>query len=265
MPLLLQPPPIIHQIIQIPLHGPLTRFGLHGHSGREDLHLQFPPRADRGAQILLVVFATGPLEDLLHAGRVELAADAVGDVFRDGGDRGGEVEGARRCHERADGVVVAEFADGEFGDECVEVPVAADEDLIPCAFANHGFLLVVPHEIGHVGFRAGGEGFLGGFFAFVNVLAEARVVEAEGARAWGAVDLMAFVAEKGSLQVWEQGFHAVHAVGADLEVGEMVVIVVGVLVFDVVPISLGGGGSRARLVILAHFCELDEEAGIGLL
>ena len=251
MPLLLQPPPIIHQLVQLPLCLPLARPLLHLHPRRQDLHLQLPPRQHRLLEVLCVVLTTGALKDLLHAWRVELAADAVADVFGDRTDGLGEVVGVRSGGQGPDGVVVAELADGEFGDEGVEVPVAADEDVFACAFANDGFLLMVPDKVGHIGFFAGVRGFLRGFFAFIDVLAEAGGIEAEGAGARGGVYLMALVAEEGSFERWEESLNAVDAVRADLKVGKMVVFV-SVLIFDSVPVAWRWDGARAGLVILAN-------------
>lgn len=166
--------------------------------------------------------------------------------------------------ERADGVVVAELADGEFGDQGIKMPVAANEELVARAFADDGFLLVVPDEVRHVRFLAGTDGFLSGFFALVDVVAEASVVKAEGARARGLVDLVALIAEEGTFKGREKGLNTVNAMGADSEVGKVVVFVV-ILVFDMIPIALRRLRAGARLIVFAYLGELGEKAGIGVL
>ena len=143
------------------------------------------------------------------------------------------------------------------------MPVAPDEDVFARAFADDGFFLVKPGEVGHVGFFVGAGGFLGGLFAFVDVLGEADWVETEGAWAGCRVDLVAFVAEEGAFEGGEDGFDAVHAVGADLEVGEMIVFR-GVLVFDSVPVPFCWSGAWARLVVFAYVGELGEVGDIWL-
>ena len=263
MPLPFQPPPILHQIIQLLLRLPLIGPLLHRHPRRQNLHLQLPSRRHRLLQILGVVLTTRTLEDLLHAGGVQLAADVVADVFGHGRDGFGEGVGEGRGGERADRVIVAHFADGELGNGRREVPVAANEDVFARAFADDGFFLVEPDEVGHGGFFAGAGGFLGGFLAFVNVLGEADRVEAEGAGARGRVDLVAFVAEEGAFEGGQDGFDAVHAVRADLEVGEVVVFG-GVFVFDSVPVPFCWFGTWARVVVIADVGEFGEVGDVGL-